>query len=263
MKDYSIFSDNWCNQVFDGRNKDYGAYQLRKSGDENTFSGLIVSVGFSTISLAFPLVLTLFNPDDKPDDHVTVFDQSEVRPLTEILIETKEIVKPALQKKSNENLSPLISDSTEMPPDTNYSDPQNKSDNNSQDTSGVTSDHTTGGGTLLVETVDTNIYLPLGIGVEPLFPGDEKGLVAFFKRMTRYPGDAYSEGKTGTVYISFLIGKTGKVSEATVLRGVPGVPSLEREALRVVNLMPDWSPGMQNGKPVTVRYTVPVSFSIR
>ena len=88
-------------------------------------------------------------------------------------------------------------------------------------------------------------------------------LCLHFKEKVRFPGDAFEDNKSGTVFLSFLINKTGKVSDVKILKGVHGVPSFEVEAARVVNLMPDWKPGMQNKRPVNVRLTIPVNFHLK
>ena len=92
----------------------------------------------------------------------------------------------------------------------------------------------------------------------PEFPGGETGLRKFIADAINYPKIAWENGIQGKVYVTFIIGKTGKVRDAKIARGVD--PSLDREALRVVGSMPGWKPGMQKGVPVNVSYTVSVIF---
>jgi protein TonB len=77
----------------------------------------------------------------------------------------------------------------------------------------------------------------------------------------KYPVIAAENGIQGRVVVQFVVSKTGAISDAKVLRGVD--PSLDREALRVVNSMPNWTPGKQNGTTVNVRYTLPVTFRLQ
>lgn len=77
----------------------------------------------------------------------------------------------------------------------------------------------------------------------------------------QYPAVAAESGIQGRVVVKFVVGKDGSVSQAQVVRGVD--PSLDREALRVVNMMPKWNPGMNNGQPANVWFTLPVTFKLQ
>ena len=93
----------------------------------------------------------------------------------------------------------------------------------------------------------------------PEFPdGGMAGLMDYFQKNMRYPAEAKEAGKQGRVTVQFVVNKDGSISGARVLRGVD--PLLDAEAIRLVNAMPKWKPGMQQGKPVAVKYTVPVRF---
>mgnify|MGYP002702393876 FL=1 len=95
----------------------------------------------------------------------------------------------------------------------------------------------------------------------PEFPdGGMAGLMEYFKKNLRYPEEAKKAGTQGRVVVQFLINKNGAISDANVLRSVDRL--LDAEAVRLVRSMPKWKPGMQKGKAVTVKYTVPVLFSL-
>lgn len=95
----------------------------------------------------------------------------------------------------------------------------------------------------------------------PEFPGGETGLLTFINKSIKYPVIAQENGIQGRVICSFVINKDGKVTDAEVMRGVD--PSLDKEALRVINTMPAWKPGQQRGKPVKVKFTVPIAFRLQ
>jgi TonB family protein len=107
---------------------------------------------------------------------------------------------------------------------------------------------------------ETEIYDVTGVEELPEFPGGEKGRLKYFKENLRYPKEARSKGIKGRVYIEFKITKQGEVAEVHVKRGVD--PLLDAEAVRVVGAMPNWSPGILGGKPVTVLLVQPVDFSL-
>lgn len=96
----------------------------------------------------------------------------------------------------------------------------------------------------------------------PEFPdGGMAGLMQFLSKNIKYPTIAQENGTQGRVTVQFVVNKDGSIVDAKVLRGVD--PYLDKEALRVIGAMPKWKPGMQRGKPVRVKYTVPVMFRLQ
>ncbi|WP_282126302.1 TonB family protein [Marinifilum flexuosum] len=94
----------------------------------------------------------------------------------------------------------------------------------------------------------------------PKFPGGHLEIQKFLARNTVYPKEAQEKGEQGRVFVSFIVSKDGMVSDPKIVRGV--APSLDKEAIRVVNSMPQWEAGKQDGKPVNVIYTVPINFKL-
>lgn len=94
----------------------------------------------------------------------------------------------------------------------------------------------------------------------PEFPGGTSALMEYLRKNIKYPSLCRESNIQGRVIISFVVNKDGKIVDAEVVKSVH--PLLDREALRVVSSMPAWKPGMQRGKPVRVRYTVPVNFRL-
>ncbi|MBR5935821.1 MAG: TonB family protein [Bacteroidaceae bacterium] len=94
----------------------------------------------------------------------------------------------------------------------------------------------------------------------PEFPGGNEALLEFLRRNIMYPTIARENNIQGRVIVTFVVNRDGSISDAEVVKGVS--PVLDREALRVISTMPHWKPGMQRGKPVRVKYTVPVNFRL-
>ena len=92
----------------------------------------------------------------------------------------------------------------------------------------------------------------------PQFEGGERGLMNFISRNIRYPVVAMEQNIQGRVIVRFVVSDTGEVTQISVLRGIGG--GCDEEAMRVVSLMPRWTPGRQDGKPVSVWYTLPIQF---
>lgn len=97
--------------------------------------------------------------------------------------------------------------------------------------------------------------------IMPEFPGGDRALLNYLSRNVKYPLIAQENGIEGKVYVSFIIDEQGDIYDVNLLRGVD--LSLDNEALRVVKGMPKWNPGKQGGKPVKVRYSVPIYFDLR
>ena len=96
----------------------------------------------------------------------------------------------------------------------------------------------------------------------PEFPnGGMAGLMQYLSKNIKYPTIAQENGTQGRVTVQFVVNRDGSIVDAKVLRGVD--PYLDKEAIRVISSMPKWKPGMQRGKAVRVKYTVPVMFRLQ
>lgn len=95
----------------------------------------------------------------------------------------------------------------------------------------------------------------------PEFPGGQLALRTFIAQSVKYPVIAQENGIQGKVFVNFVVAKDGSITNAKIFRGVD--PSLDKEALRVVNSLPKWKPGKQGGKAVRVSYTVPINFVLQ
>lgn len=95
----------------------------------------------------------------------------------------------------------------------------------------------------------------------PEFPGGQGELMSFIAKSIKYPVVAQENGIQGRVTVSFVVNRDGTIVDAEVVRGIDA--SLDKEALRVINSMPKWKPGEQRGKPVRVKYTVPINFRLQ
>lgn len=94
----------------------------------------------------------------------------------------------------------------------------------------------------------------------PEYSGGMDSLYSYLRSAIKYPEDAIKEDKEGVVFVKFIVKASGEVADAEVVRGV--YESLDKEALRVVSLMPNWTPGTQKGKPVNVYFTIPIRFKL-
>lgn len=98
------------------------------------------------------------------------------------------------------------------------------------------------------------------VEVMPQFPGGQIAMLKYFMENIKYPEQAMKEGIQGRVAVRFIVEKDGSISDVKPILSVH--PLLNKEAVRVVESMPKWTPGKQNGKPVRVRFNVPVMFKL-
>lgn len=94
----------------------------------------------------------------------------------------------------------------------------------------------------------------------PLYPGGDAALMQYISSNITYPQKAKDQSIQGKVFVQFVINKKGKVTKAKIAKGVD--PLLDAEALRVIQTLPDWTPGKQNGKKVSVYFVVPINFKL-
>lgn len=102
------------------------------------------------------------------------------------------------------------------------------------------------------------VYNMAMVQQQPKFPGGASEMYKWLGNNIKYPEEAKKEGVSGKVIVDFVITKTGKTDKVRVVRGLH--PALDEEAVRVIKAMPAWTPGKQNGQPVNVSYTLPITF---
>ena len=111
-----------------------------------------------------------------------------------------------------------------------------------------------------VDVWDDMVFTP--VDPMPEFPGGMSALFDYLKFNTRYPKQAYRKGIEGRVVCQFVVAIDGKISNVEVVRS-SGDKSLDREAVRVIRSMPKWKPGKYQGKPVSTKYSCPVTFKLK
>lgn len=97
--------------------------------------------------------------------------------------------------------------------------------------------------------------------VMPEYPGGEQAMMKFVADNVKYPQDAIDKEISGRVLVSFVVEKDGSIGDVKVVKGIGG--GCDEEAVRVVNAMPKWKPGMDKGKPVRVSYMMPITFKLQ
>ncbi|MDR6763093.1 protein TonB [Flavobacterium sp. 2755] len=257
-----IIKNTWLDIVFEGRNKIYGAYELRKSNNKTTVKALIIGSIIFSFAVAAPLIAS-FLPDSGEDEV-----DNNVKIATVKLPPKKEEVKPNQppppppppkvdQVKFTKPVVAKAEEVTEDPPKIEeLKDKKVGSETIKGDPDAVlTVDEPVGTGPVSqVVEEDNSVYNTAGIEVKPDFPG---GMDKFYKFVGNNYKTPEEEGLKGKVYVTFVVEKDGSLTDIKVLRDIGY--GTGAEAIRVLKKCPKWTPGEQNGKKVRVLYSLPIT----
>ena len=276
MAKLDLISLEWTNLVFEGRNQDYGAYQLRKgTSKRNIWSIIIVALAAALLFLGLTVHRmaepnrTVMNMQavevanikkDKKDVKVEKRDPVKVEP-ERIIEKVKSSVKftaPVIRKDN------LVKEEDEIKLD--------EIEKSTKAIGALTVDGNDelGGEVLRIKEeiappeppkhVEDNKIFEV-VEQNPTFPGGTAALMSWLSQNIKYPVIAAENGVKGRVIVQFVVEKDGSITDVVVVKSVD--PSLDKEATRVIKNMPHWIPGRQNGSPVRVRFTVPVTFTLQ
>jgi protein TonB len=234
------------------RNKSYGAYNLRESYKSTTSISILGGVLFFGLAI-MALTLTTEEGTATSGQKVIVIEVSD----PDILVKTPppDLKPPSGITNSIKNLEPVVvTDSLQIDSFIPTTDLIINSIKNSIVTDSV----------IFIEPADLIIppeTKPFIIVEEmPEFPGGERALLKYINENINYPENALINNIQGRVILKFVVNANGSVDRIEILRGID--PSLDNEAVRVASILPHFIPGRQNGIPVPVWFTLPVSFII-
>lgn len=257
--------------VFEGRNKSYGAFQLRQSYQRHLSSALAITVVACSVLLMLPFAIRYFSPEEAFVPPIIPFDKP-LEPHIYDMPKTKPVLPPAATQRTviitphstfkthvvpDAEVKPIVEEST-LPPDVGKSGPATIGEPN---TSGASS---AGTGAATVGTDSANpapAAAPAAVlfaEVMPDFVGGRTALQRYLQKHLRFPAAAMAAQVSGRVYVSFVVQTDGSIGEVTVLKGLGY--GTEEAAARVVREMPEWTPGLQNHHAVPVRFTLPITF---
>ena len=275
MAKIDLTSREWCDLVFEGRNKAYGAFELRQSSPKRHNIAMIIIIVVAVIAFSVPALIRFVTPE-KVEEAMT-----EVTTLSKL---------PEAEVKKNEDLKPLAPETPPPPPlksSIKFTAPVIKKDEEVSEEDEIKSqDELAKNDKVAISIADVKgndeingadiadfkeVVRPEAPKEEkevpyqaveqmPQFPGGDAELMKYIQDHLKYPVIAAENGIQGRVIVRFVVSKTGEIQDVTVLRGVDS--SLDKEAVRVIKSMPKWIPGKQNVNNVAVYFTVPVMFKL-
>ena len=243
--------------VFEGRNKEYGAFVLLSESDRRTRKSLVISIFIFLLIILILLATMRFIRSHQPVyvmPSVSVGIDSNIPTIFSAGISAgrKADDKPEKKAPGKKEIDwNKVSDET--PAD---ADEKAEPEDNGNPNAVATNLASAGAG---VPWGSDRVFLVAD--VIPQFEGGREGLSRYLSKNVHYPSDAIDKVKQGTVLVCFVVTMEGKVMDAKIVRGVD--PLIDKEALRVVTEMPPWKPGLRGGKPVNIVLTLPIRFDLK
>ena len=279
MAKIDLYDPKWVDMVFDGKNQAYGAYALRKGTSLRNIKAIVILL---VAALCIGGFLVYKVQQQKAEEARMAYMQAmELKALQEAAKK---------QKKEEPKVQPKVEPKKEIPEvrqTQKFTAPVIKKDELVKEENQVKQmddlDKKAAVGNVdqegtqnrTVEAVRNDIAVNTPpepkedvakkvfdvVEEMPSFPGGNGALMQFLQSNVRYPVVAQENGVQGRVQIGFVVERDGSITDVRVVRSVD--PSLDKEAMRVVKMMPRWNPGKQNGQTVRVKYTVPVLFRLQ
>lgn len=266
-----ILKPEWIDVVFAGRNKAYGAYELRKENPKHTNRSLIIAVVLFVIIISLPTIINWIEGIlPKAPEKVKVTDvvlqppppvdqtkkpppppPEPPKPRVDQVRFPPPVVKP--DNEVREKDPPTVEELKTADPgqetvkgdpnaDIRIDEPVGKSDVKQ-----------------VVEDNSNEIFTSVEQSAE--FPGGMDKFTNYLSKNMRYPAVARENNVQGRVIVTFVVEKDGSLTDIKVLRGIGS--GCDEEAMRVIKNSPKWKPGIQNGRPVRQQYTVPIQFTLQ
>lgn len=274
MARLDILDPEWIDVVFRGRNKAYGAYVLRKENAKTSVRALIIASALFILAIAMPTIINKikgFIP--KADEKVKITDVVLTPPPPVDMTKPPPPppkVEPPKPKVDQVRFPPLVVKPDNQVPekdpptikDLEVKDPGQK-DLKGDPNADIRIDEAVGKSDVKEAVVEENTNAIVSFAaVEklPAFPGGEAAFGNYLSKNIRYPPVAKENNVQGRVIVSFVVEKDGSLTDIKVVRDIGS--GCGAEAVRVLSKSPHWTPGIQNGKPVRVAYTMPVNFTL-
>jgi periplasmic protein TonB len=261
--------------VFEGRNQNYGAYVIRRIYKNHLKKASMFGFALFALIVASPSIAENMKPKDKFIMEPTVIlDPLPEKPKVDIpkppeppkpeppkpVVATQKFVSPKVEEDNKVKEPDNIPKMEDITAAVSTEDRKGVEGNLPADFVPAPPPVGSGDGEKEVKKVEEKDEPLLFVEQAPEFVNGLKAMYQFLGDNIKYPAVARENNIEGTVYINFVVGKDGTIRDVKVKRGIAG--GCNEEAIRVVELMPKWNAGKQNGKPVSVSYTIPIKFKL-
>ena len=277
MDSARILKADFLDILFEGRNKEYGAYELRRKYEKRVRNALLGTAAVALLCVGGYVVSNIIKGIEDRNPKKPVIEQIKMEDI-KLPDDPKTPpppppppAPPPPVKPSVQFTPPVIKKDNEVPPeeeppkveeikDKAVSTKTMEGDPNGIDP-GLLEDSK---GTGVVEAPPPPPKEEIFTFVEqpPTFPGGEEALAKYLSKNIRYPRVAQENGISGTVFVQFVVDSEGTIKDVKTVGAAKG-GGLEEEAVRVVKTMPKWKPGKQNGRQVSVQFNLPIRFTLQ
>jgi len=258
--------------VFEGRNKSYGAYQLRKGYNNTMQRSLLLGVTFFLLLMLLPNLYARLVPEPEKDDigfevKLTTIDiKPDVTPPPVEVELPKEAPQPNTRKFVSYDVLPDHMVAEEVTPptveDLKTAVPGREDINGNSDIIEIAppAAEAPAGKGRNVEAEIPKEETFIAVEQAPAYAGGNSAMAEFLRKNLKYPAQASRANIQGRVFVSFIVGSDGKIEDVKTLKGIGF--GCDEEAERVIRLMPNWKAGRQSGTPVRVRFNLPIVFQL-
>jgi|AGTN01.2.fsa_nt_gi TonB family C-terminal domain len=275
-KDINLTSQEWIDLIFEGKNKNYGAYRLRQSSGKRHLYAFVVVIVLTILLFVAMSLITTYQTQRKAREAMTQVTelsnfQLEQPEVPEENIIQQYVAPPPVELKSTIKFTPpVIKKDEEVQEDQEMKaqDFLTKSDIaiSVADVKGTNEETGVDIATLrdhkVIVAAEPEPERIFEVVEQPAsFPGGQAALMEWLNKNINYPVIAQENGIEGRVIVQFVVASDGSIDDITIARGVD--PSLDREAVRLVKAMPKWIAGRQGGVAVKVRFTLPIVFKLQ
>ena len=260
MKTQAENVQRWDDLVFEKRNKEYGAYAIRKDYKTRVLKAEAISIGIGALFFIIPILMRneIPLPTIPKQDPVI-----ELKPFTGTIEPDVKPPAPKPPRRFDASVIP-ITPTTNQVPDPPVDQPkQDVTYTNGPDNGATTPENdpnaSEGSGSVTLPVVEPPKVFDY-VEKMPEYEGGYEAMMKFVQKKMRYPSIAIRKKDEGTVYVQFVITPEGTVTDVKVVKGIS--KECDQEAMRVISMMNKWKPGIQNNHAVSVRTTIPITFRL-
>jgi periplasmic protein TonB len=258
MANVKITAPNFDDIVFEKRNKEYGAYKLRKKYNRNLLIGMVIGIIIIGTAVIAPYISakSLVNREKRAERQVQIQMENLDQPQEAPPPPPPPPPPPAETVAQVRYVPPVMVDSI-RPEEAKQMMTADQANSEVKNTDVQVQE------TVQEEVKEEEAPTEVFVVVEemPAYPGGDKAMMEYIYANIQYPEIAKENNIQGRVILRFCVTYKGGVDQVSVMKGVD--PSLDNEAIRVIKSLPAWKPGKQGGKPVNVWYSVPITFQLK
>jgi periplasmic protein TonB len=264
MAKIDLTSFEWRELVFQGKNKEYGAYKLRSDSDKRHNIAMIIIAVVAVVGFSLPKLIEMATPKQK----IVNVDVMKMSTLDKAVVKNdvkkvEPVAPPPALKSSIKFVAPVIAKDEEVKEEFK-SQEQLTNTKVAISIADVKGNDEKGKDIADIKQAVTQVEEPdhvyQVIEQMPQYPGGESELMSYIAKNLKYPVIAQENGIQGKVILRFVVSKSGVVDKIEVVRSLD--PACDKEAVRVVKTLQRWIPGKQNGVNVSVYYTLPIAFKL-